>query len=329
MWDSPAATSAFTAAFNAQVLTRPQEVVLAATLHGSEPLGHYVREMSLSMIPHRWDQIEGLHLLALCRGCPFLERLDLRDCQRVREVQFWSSIFASPTLPYTLKSLTLSGCHLITDLTISLVCEFMQCLEHLDVSNCETLTDWMLMELASSPEKQTAEEQGRMAEESEMEYRESLMIMDALVLDDFNTKSAGRSGLKKPGRFRFLIKYARSLPSLSLDGPSDTYTLYAGRKPWFPPTASLPNIADNGELSERTAFSRLRVHKTLKHLDISGCISITDVGIEALRQGAEQLQSLNLEGCYGVLMVDNEDLPGAEWEDVTDDSDDEGGGNMP
>ncbi|KAF9583663.1 hypothetical protein BGW38_008908 [Lunasporangiospora selenospora] len=60
------------------------------------------------------------------------------------------------------------------------------------------------------------------------------------------------------------------------------------------------------------------VSHSLRSLDLSQCIRITDSGIRALRAGATQLTSLNLEGCYGILL-DNDDLDTNEWEDIDDD----------
>ncbi|KAF9916318.1 hypothetical protein BX616_004070 [Lobosporangium transversale] len=56
--------------------------------------------------------------------------------------------------------------------------------------------------------------------------------------------------------------------------------------------------------------------KTIKSLDLSFCPLITENGIMHLRCRAPQLTSLNLEGCYGILSVD--DLGQNEWEDTDD-----------
>ncbi|KAF9118657.1 hypothetical protein BGW39_000969 [Mortierella sp. 14UC] len=57
--------------------------------------------------------------------------------------------------------------------------------------------------------------------------------------------------------------------------------------------------------------------QTIRSLDLSHCTRITDTGIRGLRQGAVRLASLNLEGCYGVLVSDS-DLGADEWEDLED-----------
>ncbi|KAK3824319.1 MAG: hypothetical protein J3R72DRAFT_458315 [Linnemannia gamsii] len=62
--------------------------------------------------------------------------------------------------------------------------------------------------------------------------------------------------------------------------------------------------------------------QTIRSLDLSHCTRITDTGIRGLRQGAVQLASLNLEGCYGVLVSDN-DLEANEWEDLGDEDEDD------
>ncbi|KAG0219220.1 hypothetical protein BGX33_004033 [Mortierella sp. NVP41] len=62
--------------------------------------------------------------------------------------------------------------------------------------------------------------------------------------------------------------------------------------------------------------------QTLRSLDLSHCTRITERGVQGLRQGAVQLTSLNLEGCYGVLASDD-DLGANEWEDLEDEDEDE------
>ncbi|KAG0266120.1 hypothetical protein DFQ27_000167 [Actinomortierella ambigua] len=280
--------------------------------HGNVPLGHYVREVNLAMIPHRWDQINGFRLWTLCRGCPFLERLDLRDCWHLREEELWCSILGSPTLPYTLKSLTLSECYLISDTTISLACDFLQSLEQLELSYCELLSDRTLYALANIPETPGTEEQRQLVEPpSEEEYR---LCFDRLSFLATNYMSM------KTGQFP---THPARLPTNVDSSDPEAYTTYAGRMPWLPPMPFSSLSGDDAESPKRPTFSRPRVHKTLKHLDISRCMSITDDGIRVLREGIEQLQSLNIQGCYGVLMTDDEDLPGVEWEDIDDDVDED------
>ncbi|KAG0001579.1 hypothetical protein BGZ80_001721 [Entomortierella chlamydospora] len=68
-------------------------------------------------------------------------------------------------------------------------------------------------------------------------------------------------------------------------------------------------------------FSSQSISKSIKSLDLSYCTRITDTGIKGLQMGATGLTSLNLEGCYGVLMG-GDDLDMNGWEDL--DEDDEG-----
>lgn len=68
-------------------------------------------------------------------------------------------------------------------------------------------------------------------------------------------------------------------------------------------------------ISEQT--SSQGISRSIKSLDLSFCTRITDSGIKGLRMGASQLISLNLEGCFGVLMSD-EGLSVNEWEDFDD-----------
>lgn len=90
--------------------------------------------------------------------------------------------------------------------------------------------------------------------------------------------------------------------------------------PSSPTLSSLSLLSDNQEL-ESTIIRG--VSRTLKSLDLSHCTRITEAGIRALRAGVTQLSSLNLEGCYGVLLNDD-NLVANEWEDVDEDFQDDG-----
>jgi len=99
--------------------------------------------------------------------------------------------------------------------------------------------------------------------------------------------------------------------------------LGAGGAAGLPPTspssaepganASADSAVDTEQMLQGTS-------QTLRSLDLSHCTRITDTGIRGLRQGAVQLTSLNLEGCYGVL-ASNDDLEANEWEDVEENDD--------
>ncbi|KAF8971287.1 hypothetical protein BGZ46_010339 [Entomortierella lignicola] len=69
--------------------------------------------------------------------------------------------------------------------------------------------------------------------------------------------------------------------------------------------------------------SQVGISRTIKSLDLSYCTRITDTGIKGLQIGATQLNSLNLEGCYGVLMSDDDGLEANGWEDLDDIDDDD------
>ncbi|KAI7825664.1 hypothetical protein BC939DRAFT_447974 [Gamsiella multidivaricata] len=68
---------------------------------------------------------------------------------------------------------------------------------------------------------------------------------------------------------------------------------------------------DNGQVPS----SPKGISKSLRSLDLSHCTRITDTGIMGLQMGATQLTSLNLMGCYGVLMADD-GMVSDEWEDL-------------
>lgn len=87
-----------------------------------------------------------------------------------------------------------------------------------------------------------------------------------------------------------------------------------------PSLISLSLLSDNRELESTITRG---VSRTLKSLDLSHCTRITETGIRALRAGMAQLSSLNLEGCYGVLLNDD-NLVTNEWEDIYDDFQDDG-----
>ncbi|KAG9322332.1 hypothetical protein KVV02_001553 [Mortierella alpina] len=72
-------------------------------------------------------------------------------------------------------------------------------------------------------------------------------------------------------------------------------------------------LMDSGETLTGTCMQGMS--RSLKSLDLSHCTRITDTGIKGLRLGATQLSSLNLEGCYGVLVSDD-GLGENEWEDL-------------
>lgn len=72
-------------------------------------------------------------------------------------------------------------------------------------------------------------------------------------------------------------------------------------------------LMDIGRTSTGTCLQGMS--RSLRSLDLSHCTRITDTGIKGLRLGATQLSSLNLEGCYGVLVSDD-GLGENEWEDL-------------
>ncbi|KAI8599048.1 hypothetical protein EDD21DRAFT_380853 [Dissophora ornata] len=113
---------------------------------------------------------------------------------------------------------------------------------------------------------------------------------------------------------------------LELGSATVAWALYdRQRSRWAQETQSQDNDNDSKENGTTVRGDRVRqsppvgISKSIKSLDLSHCSRITDTGVVGLQRGATQLSSLNLEGCFGVLMsnVDN------EWEDLSSEGNDE------
>ncbi|KFH61833.1 hypothetical protein MVEG_12342 [Podila verticillata NRRL 6337] len=89
-----------------------------------------------------------------------------------------------------------------------------------------------------------------------------------------------------------------------------------------PPSPALSSPFLSSDSRELESTITRGVSRTLKSLDLSHCTRITEAGVRALRAGMGQLSSLNLEGCYGVLLNDD-NLVTNEWEDIDDDFQDD------
>ncbi|KAF9439162.1 hypothetical protein BGZ76_010061 [Entomortierella beljakovae] len=217
------------------------------------PIGGIVEIFNLSMMSHRWKTVDFSLIQSLTLGCPFISTLDLRDCAQLRDnaVQLISEELG----PRNLRSLVLSGCIRITDLSILSLCAHAVCIENLELSGCERISDISIMEIGSA-----------------------------------------------------VITKAPSIRQNTVDIDGD----------------GNDNDDDNDDDDDNESISTSFIQgisRTIKSLDLSDCTRITDVGIDKLRMGATQLKSLNLEGCYGILIA-SEVFDETEWEDLH--SDDEG-----
>jgi len=112
------------------------------------PPGVLVRSIDLSMIPHRWDDVQYETIRAIAEGCPWIEQLNLADCSIVRDnaVQILAENLGSLG---KLRSLVLSGCTKITDLAVLSLCANVPSLENLELSGCDRITDVSIREIGS------------------------------------------------------------------------------------------------------------------------------------------------------------------------------------
>ncbi|KAG0294819.1 hypothetical protein BGZ96_000390 [Linnemannia gamsii] len=117
-----------------------------------------------------------------------------------------------------------------------------------------------------------------------------------------------------------ICAHSVGLENLELSGCdrlSDISILELGSAVLPPRQAKLSGITELEGSTGAEASQFRGTSQTIRSLDLSRCTRITDTGIRGLRQGAVQLTSLNLEGCYGVLGSVN-DLEANEWEDLED-----------
>ncbi|KAG0049097.1 hypothetical protein BGZ83_006047 [Gryganskiella cystojenkinii] len=177
-------------------------------------------------------------------------------------------------------------------------------LEHLDLSNCSLLRDNAVQDLAENLGPRRLR---------------SLVLSGCLRITDLAVLS--------------LCAHAIHLENLELSGCdrlSDISLFELGSRPQPQPlptsatSESSPSSPSSSSESRKPIENREEldgnpkpVSRPLKRLDLSHCTRITDSGIQGLRAGLH-LNSLNLEGCYGILMGD-EGLVVSDWEDLDDD----------
>ncbi|KAF9426407.1 hypothetical protein BGZ94_006553 [Podila epigama] len=200
------------------------------------------------MLPHRWDTVNVIHIQGLVLGCPWITNVDLRNCSKLGDNAVM--MIAETLGPRHLRSLVLSGCARISDVSILSICANVVHLENLEISGCDRITDVSIYELGTA----------------------TIILSEPLS-----------------------------------PAPSTTHILEREES-----EGSKEEGAGKAVIVKGTS-------KTLQSLDISFCTRITEASIRALRVGISRLSSLNLEGCYGVLL-NEETVVTNEWEDL-DDSD--------
>ncbi|KAL1923611.1 uncharacterized protein VTP21DRAFT_8591 [Calcarisporiella thermophila] len=115
-----------------------------AFLQIPESLGSLVREIDLSMTPHRWRLVDDTHMEKLTHICNKLERVDFG----YTKITDLGVQLLCITNGMTLRSLTVSQCPKLTDEFMFAIAESCKNLEQLDISETR-VTDDGLMPVAS------------------------------------------------------------------------------------------------------------------------------------------------------------------------------------
>ncbi|BGP22287.1 F-box and leucine-rich repeat protein 7 [Rhodotorula toruloides] len=208
-------------------------------------------------------------------GMTNLTNIDLTGCTSLTPASLTSLLSHSPHL----LRLTVPGLRCIDDSHVATLGSSCPHLAHLDVSRCPNLRGSALQSLPHPPQPPTNSIHVPFTNED---------LLGGLV----TLKAAGLSGVSGSGLASFLNRHRR-LATLDLSWCNDITD--NALKLVVQQVAALDSDARPSQVAASAASSgRKRVFKTLRHLNLSACTSVSSVGLSHLAGNVPNLEILEL-----------------------------------